>query len=67
MFKMGPVEKLRIKRRLDQIDDDVAGVYNKLTVMEKDILKRIDDNVESLLEHIIMFIENRENDKNGRN
>ena len=67
MFKMGPMEKLRVKRRLDQIDDDVAGVYNKLTLMERDILKRIDDNVESLLENIILFIQTKNGDKNGGN
>lgn len=67
MFKLGPIEKLRVTRRLDQIDDDVAGVYNKLTLMEKDILRRIDDNVTSLLEHIIMYIESRNGDKNGGN
>lgn len=67
MFKLGPVENLRIKRRLDQIDHDVAGVYNKLTVMEKDILKRIDENVESLLQNIILAIEMMKSDKNGGN
>lgn len=67
MFKMGPIEKLRITRRLDQIDEDIAGVYNKLTLMEKGILKKIDENIESLLENIILFIETKNGDENGGN